>query len=992
MGINLTQTVSSWFSSSFHATQSALSSSSLVPRETPPESDTVASSTSLSTLSKPRSSLEEHPTYYAYGLSSASFTALIASEYPSLHSSELVHLDHAASPPPPTSAISAFASCISSTLYSNPHSHLPTQREVDRMRSRVMQVLFGLGEREQEGWDLVWTSGASASLKLVGEHFAWRPEANYRYLKESHTSLVGIRACALAGGAAAEALDLDAFLSSSGDEDEGGYVLHGYPAQCNVTGSRLGLHPARILSRRKRRNEAVLVDAAAYLCTSPLHFSDVPYEEAPDFVAGSFYKIYGHPTGLGFLLLKRSSARFLTTSSNSRYFGGGAIDALSVSSPFWVHPRGSKETRPGLVHERLENGTIPYLSIVALSCAMDAHERLFAPRTSSAASWASTAPLRAVGKHTQYLADLTRTKIGGLKHWDGSPLVKIHSGEGSARWEEDGPTIAFTLYTPSSQGSRPIGHAHLLNLTTLANIHLRTGGLCNTGVLARVSNLSDREFENLWETGRVCGDGQEFGGETGDKPLGLARISFGPCSSVEDVHMFVRFLSRYFLIAKEVAEMQNGHPVDAKLQDHHAYLQSLVRYPIKSCGGQSLTSCTLTPAGLLHDREFMLIDSATGKTMSQKQFPRMVLIKPSIEDDCAPEVMRVSAEGMPELIVPLEKNDDHEVTHLRMCSKEAPSRPSAQADEWFSKFLGVSCHLHRFACLVSSSSSCSTNLATFDGSPPVPILFSNESPFTLISTSSVDTVNNWIASDHADNDTEPSESQRIHPSCFRANFTISSPLPGGLPPFHEDTLSHLSIGGHMFQMLARCRRCLMICVDQDTGVRMREPFCCLARHRRSGRQRVEFGMHLMWRQELSGYGSGEARVRVGDQDLNEKRTGIIYKQSEPVSGIKEGSGGNAAPQPRGVSSIFHTYVLYPHHKSKLLILNVGLRTGHMAQSGNPSVGDDPKPGSCSRLDHFAVNLPIASLSQTDSTPQHIRVSALRCRELRNILNVPKIGR
>lgn len=231
-----------------------------------------------------------------YGLSSTSFADLLAAEYPAIHSSELVHLDHAASPPPPISAITAFATKLSTSLYFNPHSHVPTHQEVDDMRSRVMHILFGLNQRDQEGWDMVWTSGTSASLKLVAENFLWCPRSKYRYLKESHTSLVGVRGCALAGGAEVESLTLDAFLSPvSVASDCNSHVLHAYPAQCNVTGSRLGLHPALSIARVPKKGEAkhaVLLDAAAYLSTSPLDLSTVPYKDAPDFIAGSFYKVY----------------------------------------------------------------------------------------------------------------------------------------------------------------------------------------------------------------------------------------------------------------------------------------------------------------------------------------------------------------------------------------------------------------------------------------------------------------------------------------------------------------------------------------------------------------------------------------------------------------------------------------------------------------------------------------------------------------------------
>jgi molybdenum cofactor sulfurtransferase len=87
-----------------------------------------------------------------------------------------------------------------------------------------------------------------------------------------------------------------------------------------------------------------------------------------------------------------------------------------------------------------------------------------------------------------------------------------------------------------------------------------------------------------------------------------------------------------------------------------------------------------------------------------------------------------------------------------------------------------------------------------------------------------------------------------------------------LPPFLEDSLDLIRIGTQTFQVLARCRRCLMICVNQKTGERMKEPFCSVARHRRNGMRRIEFGVHLMWREDLSEVETDEGnRIAVGDR-------------------------------------------------------------------------------------------------------------------------------
>lgn len=158
-------------------------------------------------------------------------------------------------------------------------------------------------------------------------------------------------------------------------------------------------------------------------------------------------------------------------------------------------------------------------------------------------------------------------------------------------------------------------------------------------------------------------------------------------------------------------------------------------------------------------------------------------------------------------------------------------------------FLGVACRLHRVPA------SGAGRHGHFDrASHPIPILLSNESPFLLISQPSVDQVNAWIDPDAP-----------IDPACFRANFILAGPTS---PAFFEDDLKLLRIGDATFQVLARCRRCLMVCVDQATGCKTREPFSCLAKTRKSARGRIEFGVHLLWRDDLAK--SVRPQLRVGD--------------------------------------------------------------------------------------------------------------------------------
>lgn len=83
-----------------------------------------------------------------------------------------------------------------------------TSAQVDSIRLAVL-AHFGAYPRE---WNVVFTSGATAALKLVGEQFPWSPEADgslFVHDRASHNSVLGIREYALAGGAGVRCVDIE---------------------------------------------------------------------------------------------------------------------------------------------------------------------------------------------------------------------------------------------------------------------------------------------------------------------------------------------------------------------------------------------------------------------------------------------------------------------------------------------------------------------------------------------------------------------------------------------------------------------------------------------------------------------------------------------------------------------------------------------------------------------------------------------------------------
>jgi len=121
---------------------------------------------------------------------------------------------------------------------------------------------------------------------------------------DNHNSVNGIREFARARGAEVVYVPVelpDLRVSEERIEAElaarpaGGSSLFAFPAQSNFSSVR---HPLAWIAKAKAEGWDVLLDAAAFAPTNALDLSAVK----PDFVALSFYKMFGWPTGVGCLL------------------------------------------------------------------------------------------------------------------------------------------------------------------------------------------------------------------------------------------------------------------------------------------------------------------------------------------------------------------------------------------------------------------------------------------------------------------------------------------------------------------------------------------------------------------------------------------------------------------------------------------------------------------------------------------------------------------
>ncbi len=132
--------------------------------------------------------------------------------------------------------------------------------------------------------------------------------------------------------------------------------LFAYPAQSNFSGAH---HPLDWIEQAQAHGWHVLLDAAAHVPTNRLDLS----RWHPDFVALSFYKMFGWPTGVGCLLARREALAKL----ERPWFSGGTIVAAFVQRQYY-------QSAPGAPH--FEDGTVNYLNLPAVEIGLDLLDRV----------------------------------------------------------------------------------------------------------------------------------------------------------------------------------------------------------------------------------------------------------------------------------------------------------------------------------------------------------------------------------------------------------------------------------------------------------------------------------------------------------------------------------------------------------------------------------------------------------------------------------------
>ena len=809
-------------------------------------------------------------------------------EYPALQGT--TYLDHAGTTLYAKSLVDSFSHDLTTNLLGNPHSMSASSqlsaRRIDDIRLRALRFF----NADPEAFDLVFVANATAAIKLVADAMRdMDPAAGfwYGYHVDAHTSLVGVRGLAEAGSRCfLTDRDVEAYMSKLKASQQAQPRLLAFPAQSNMNGRRL---PFQQWCQKIRQlpgdnnNVFTLLDAASLVSTVSLDLRDVA--NAPDFTALSFYKIFGFPD-LGALIVRKDRAARVF--ERRKYFGGGTVDMVTTVGMEW---HAAKETS---IHDRLEDGTLPFHSIVALDSAFDVHGRLYGTMNN-------------VSVHTRFLAGNLHQRLSSLRHANGTQVCDIykHPGSDYSDPSTQGPIVSFNLRNSSGEW---IGKSEVERLAAVKNIEIRSGTLCNPGGTASWLGWTGAEQRRNFSSGLRCGDDHDV---MEGRPTGILRVSLGAMSSMADIDTFVGFVDEFYVERSSGTATIIPQPQEQQQQQRQSrfYIESLCVYPIKSCAAFRVPdnkSWDIKREGLAWDREWCLIHQGTGAALSQKRHPQMALIRPFIDLDqgilrvICPKAASSDPDSSTSLEISLSTDDsqDDAMMSTSLCQNSKTSTvcgdritvrvyTSTAVCDFFSKFLGVPCTLARFPPQSTTRFSRPrrgrhTQTDNFQdpgvlsSSEQSPILLSNESPILVISRSSVNLLNESIKANRVgptssgggnrnSNGGGGGNAGAVAADVFRANVVVAENLNncgGDLEqPYVEDGWSGLTIGSQRlrFDILGSCQRCQMVCIDQYTGMRSDEPFSTLAKTRRAN-GKILFGRHA----SLSVDQNGPSSVSVGD--------------------------------------------------------------------------------------------------------------------------------
>ncbi len=430
-------------------------------------------------------------------------------EFARLDREHHVYLDYTGGGLYADSQVRRHAELLLANVLGNPHSSNPTSHAASVLVERCREHVLRFFAADPAEYTVIFTANASQALKLVGEAYPFEPGDRFLLTFDNHNSVNGIREFDRARGAETlyvpvdppemrvDEARLERFLAMA---RSGRRNLFAYPAQSNFSGVQ---HPLDWIARAKAAGWDVLLDAAAFVPTNRLDLG----RHHPDYVALSFYKMFGYPTGVGALVARREALAKL----HRPWFAGGTIEVASVQADRFTFAQGEAA---------FEDGTINYAILPAVEYGLEMLERI---------------GIDVIHQRVRELTGYLLERFLPLRHANGTPLVGLY---GPSTMERRGGTVTVNFFDAHG---RVIDHAIVEALANRRRISLRTGCFCNPGAGEMALGLSKGELETCFRRSGDRMSYEDFRHCIDGKSTGAVRVSLGWVTNLADLDAFLAF-------------------------------------------------------------------------------------------------------------------------------------------------------------------------------------------------------------------------------------------------------------------------------------------------------------------------------------------------------------------------------------------------------------------------------------------------------------------
>jgi len=260
-------------------------------------------------------------------------------------------------------------------------------------------------------------------------------------------------------------------------------------------------------------------------------------------------------------------------------------------------------------------------------------------------------------------------------------------------------------------------------------------------------------------------------------------------------------------------------------------VSSLMIYPVKSLGCQSLQSAVVEARGLRGDRRLMLIDSQS-RFVTQREIPMLTLIAAQWHEHklhltYQGERLVVPSHDVRQTSLPLLQRKVR-VWHDDVAAVDMGDAAATKLSQWIGRDVRL---------VYMGDDSLRPVEGQFAQAGDI-VSFADGFPVLLIGAASVDQFNGQVSS-------------VVSALNFRPNIVVA-----GAEPYAEDSWKRIRIGAIEFDVVKPCSRCVVPSIDPASAQKHGDIVRGLATHRRGTDGKIYFGQNLIAR--------GVGAINVGD--------------------------------------------------------------------------------------------------------------------------------